>query len=132
MANDENLIPAKKGEVRNPNGRPKGSKNTTTLIREAIKAFASNDELKDLGIDPDSNFDPRLALYGKMAKNMYEPDKVSDSISACDKLCDRLEGKPTQKIEQKVEDNSSVSISFDEIATPDQIRKSEDTSTDND
>ena len=41
MANDENLIPAKKGEVRNPNGRPKGSKNTTTLIREAIKAFAS-------------------------------------------------------------------------------------------
>jgi hypothetical protein len=27
MPNEENLIPAKKGEVRNPNGRPKGANN---------------------------------------------------------------------------------------------------------
>lgn len=30
----ENLIPAQPGEVRNPNGRPKGSKNLSTIIRE--------------------------------------------------------------------------------------------------
>lgn len=29
-----NLIPASKGEIRNPNGRPKGSKNLTTIVRE--------------------------------------------------------------------------------------------------
>jgi hypothetical protein len=38
MANNpnatDNLIPASKGEVRNPNGRPKGSKNLTTIIKE--------------------------------------------------------------------------------------------------
>jgi len=34
--NEQNLvtIPPKKGEVRNPNGRPKGIKNTLTLIRD--------------------------------------------------------------------------------------------------
>ena len=30
MANEHNLIPAKKGEVRNPNGRGKGVQNSTT------------------------------------------------------------------------------------------------------
>jgi hypothetical protein len=34
MANDENLIPPKPGEVRNPNGRPKGSKNRSTIARK--------------------------------------------------------------------------------------------------
>lgn len=38
MANNprarDNLIPAKKGEVRNPNGRPKGTRNLSTWIQE--------------------------------------------------------------------------------------------------
>lgn len=40
MANDENLIPAKKGEVRNPHGRPKGSKNRSTIVREILEHAA--------------------------------------------------------------------------------------------
>jgi hypothetical protein len=32
----ENLIPAKPGEIRNPKGRPKGSKNFMTQFHEAI------------------------------------------------------------------------------------------------
>jgi len=35
--NDHNLIPAKKGEVRNPNGRPKGALHRRTLWREAFE-----------------------------------------------------------------------------------------------
>lgn len=34
MANEQNLTPIKKGQVLNPNGRPKGSKNLSTIIRE--------------------------------------------------------------------------------------------------
>ena len=30
MANEQNLIPAKKGEIRNPNGKPKGVLNSKT------------------------------------------------------------------------------------------------------
>ena len=40
MANDYNLRPAKKGEVRNPNGRPKGAKNKTTQLKRLLKDLA--------------------------------------------------------------------------------------------
>lgn len=36
MANEQNLIPAKKGEVRNPNGKPKGTKHLSTIIRNIL------------------------------------------------------------------------------------------------
>lgn len=36
MANEGNLIPATKGEVRNPNGKPKGTKNLSTWIKELL------------------------------------------------------------------------------------------------
>lgn len=41
MANDYNLRPAKKGEVRNPNGRPKGAKNKTTQLKRLLKDLAN-------------------------------------------------------------------------------------------
>ena len=36
MANIENLIPAQKGEVRNPNGRGKGNRNRSTILKELL------------------------------------------------------------------------------------------------
>ena len=33
MARQDNLIPAKKGEVRNPKGRPVGSRNRSTIVK---------------------------------------------------------------------------------------------------
>jgi hypothetical protein len=41
MANEENLKPFKKGEVSNPAGRPKGSKNRSTIVKELLE-FASS------------------------------------------------------------------------------------------
>jgi hypothetical protein len=38
MPNKENLIPAKKGEVRNPNGRPAGSLNKSTIVKMVMDA----------------------------------------------------------------------------------------------
>ena len=37
MANEENLKPFKKGEVTNPNGRPKGSRNRSTIVKELLE-----------------------------------------------------------------------------------------------
>ena len=34
MPNEQNLIPAKKGEIRNPKGRGKGARNRKTIVRE--------------------------------------------------------------------------------------------------
>jgi hypothetical protein len=39
MPNKENLIPAKKGDVRNPNGKPKGTRNRSTIVREWMEAM---------------------------------------------------------------------------------------------
>jgi len=37
MANEENLKPFKKGVVTNPNGRPKGSRNRSTIVKELFE-----------------------------------------------------------------------------------------------
>ena len=36
MANDQNLIPAKKGDIRNPKGKAPGTKNRATILRKWI------------------------------------------------------------------------------------------------
>lgn len=40
MPHPENIIPPKKGERRNPNGRPKGSKNRATVLKKWISISA--------------------------------------------------------------------------------------------
>lgn len=47
MANEQNLIPAKKGEVRNPNGKPKGTKHISTWIQEMLNDPDFELKLKD-------------------------------------------------------------------------------------
>ena len=39
MANEENLIPYKKGQSGNPNGRPKGSKNRSTIAKKWLQVI---------------------------------------------------------------------------------------------
>ena len=41
MANIENLTPFQKGSVPNPNGRPKGSKNRSTIARKWLETIQS-------------------------------------------------------------------------------------------
>lgn len=54
-----NLIPPVKGEIRNPNGRGKGVRNRSTIIREIVEAAAA-EVLKskiDLGVQPQTIFE---------------------------------------------------------------------------
>ena len=46
MANNENLKPYKKGVSGNPNGRPKGSKNRATIVREIFDSISVLDSFK--------------------------------------------------------------------------------------
>lgn len=58
MANEQNLIPAKKGEVRNPNGKPKGTKHLSTIIQELV------DDI-DWSLTSLKNKDELAKKYGK-------------------------------------------------------------------
>lgn len=44
MTNPENIIPPKKGEIRNPKGKPKGTKNRSTILRKWLEV---NEKIKN-------------------------------------------------------------------------------------
>ncbi len=106
MANNENLIPAKKGEVRNPNGRPK---KVDTVLKELFLAeynvklsqSQTNDiiqsiltksraELIDLAKNEELPF--WIAMIAKKATRDYE----RGSIHLLELLFDRVYGKPKE------------------------------------
>ena len=58
MANEHNLRPAQPGEVRNPSGRPKGSRNRSTIVCELLdfeheteNPISGSEELNDFHSD---------------------------------------------------------------------------------
>ena len=77
----------KKGEVRNPNGRPKG-KNTRTIIKEY---------LSQQGID-----NPSITVAEEIILAAIEQAK-NGNIRAFQQLIEQAEGKPTQEIKFSVD-----------------------------
>lgn len=61
MANEQNLTPFKPGQVANPNGRPKGSKNRSTIARMVLDMEI---------IVPGDIYDHFIKQYPKMPKVM--------------------------------------------------------------
>ena len=113
MANDKNLIPAQKGEVRNPNGRPK---KVDTILREVflseynvklsksqteeiIKGILSKSrtELIELAKNDDLPF--WIAMIAKKATRDYD----KGSIHLLELLFDRVYGKPKETVDQNIE-----------------------------
>lgn len=79
----ENLIPIQKGEVRNPKGRPKGSRNRSTIIREILELV--NETGKD----------------NEYSINMAQVEKALNGDTLAYKaIMDSAYGAPKQEIEQ--------------------------------
>lgn len=113
MANEQNLKKIQKGEVKNPNGRPK---KVETILREVFLAeynvkitksqtediikgilSKSRSELIDLAKNDDLPF--WVAMIAKKATRDYE----KGSIHLLELLFDRVYGKPKETIDQNVE-----------------------------
>jgi hypothetical protein len=105
----ENLIPAKKGEIRNPKGKPKGTKNLKTLIREVLDATDVQINGKKVKAD--------YAIVAKLVQTALQ-----GNLKAVEMIHDRMEGKPTQKqeTELKVGDVDKVNRLLDDLASSDQ------------
>lgn len=94
-----NLIPPVKGEIRNPAGKPKGTRNRSTIIREIIEVAAA-EALKsksglDLGVQPQTIFD-QLVLAQVIKASLGD-------TAAFKEIADGAFGKVTDKLQQTVQ-----------------------------
>jgi len=94
MANEENLIPYKKGQSGNPNGRPKGSKNRSTIAKKWLQAMQEAKNPLTLESEELSQEDLiTLALLKKAADG---------DVNAYKALMDSGYGSPVQQVEQTI------------------------------
>jgi hypothetical protein len=91
MPNPENIIPPKHGEVRNPNGRPKGSKNRSTIARKWLETIQS-------AKNPITGEDEKLSQEDLMTLALLKKARNGD-VAAYKQLMDSGYGMPTQQIE---------------------------------
>lgn len=102
MANEENLKPCKPGETHNPNGRPKGTKNFSTRLKELL-----------LGMSEDNQWTSPIAAekvqiaFGKDEKGKYLYP-IQERQKAIDSILDRIEGKPKEKKEISGIDGNAI------------------------
>ena len=95
MANEENLKPAwKKGESGNPKGRPKGSKNRSTIAKKWL-------EVTEKTKNPITGQIEELTQEDKMTLAMLRKS-INGSESAYEKLMYSAYGHHVQQIEQTV------------------------------
>ena len=113
MANEHNLIPAKKGEVRNPKGRPKkvdtilkeifldeyNVRLSKSQTEEIIKGVLSKtrSELMELAQNEE------LPFWISMIANKATKDYKKGSIHLLELLFDRVYGKPKETVDQSIE-----------------------------
>lgn len=94
MANENNLIPAQKGEVRNPKGRPKGSKNRSTIARHWLDV---NQKLKN----PLTGQEEIMSQEDLMTLALIKKAREGD-VNAYKALLDSGYGAPTQQIDTTI------------------------------
>ena len=92
MANEENLIPFKKGQSGNPKGRPVGSKNRSTIA----KIWLSVEQNQK---NPLTNQDEDMSQEDLITLALIKKARKGD-VQAYQKLLDSAYGAPVQQIEQ--------------------------------
>ena len=90
----EDLIPFKKGESGNPNGRPKGSRNRSTIARKWLEV---NQSLKN----PLTGENETMSQEDLMTLALIKKAREGD-VSAYKALMDSGYGAPLQQVEQTI------------------------------
>ena len=105
MANNHNLIPAQKGEVRNPNGRGKGVPNSKTRLLRLL-------ELVQKRRNPITGEDEDFTVLELMDMQMISKALKGDQ-RAYEAVVDRLEGKPKQTTDITADIKGNVQITIE-------------------
>lgn len=107
MANEQNLIPAKKGEIRNPKGRGKGVLNSKTRLLRLLELVT---ETKN----PVTGENEEFSIAEQLDMQIIAKARKGD-LKAYEILLDRLEGKPKQSTELEV--SGGLNITWEEKKT---------------
>jgi hypothetical protein len=107
MANEQNLIPAQKGEIRNPNGRPKGVLNSKTRLLRLL-------ELVTTTKNPVTGEMEEFSIAEQLDMKIIAKAMKGD-IRAYQELLDRLEGKAKQTNE--IELSGGLNVVWEEKKT---------------
>jgi hypothetical protein len=93
--NPQNLIPAKKGEVRNPNGRPIGAKNRSTVLEKWLYCKIDH-------TDPSTSEPIKITQEDAVMLALIEKAKSGD-VQAIKEIQDTLHGKIKEVTETKTD-----------------------------
>jgi hypothetical protein len=99
---NDNLIPPKKGEVRNPNGRPKGSLNSKTILNRFL---ALEEQIENPVTGELENMTQLDIIYLKQIAKARKGD-----LQAMKEILDRFEGKATQSVEMDIKSDPRKEI----------------------
>jgi len=94
----------KPGQVANPNGRPKGTKNLSTMLWEALQEKARN-----------SNGEPMKDTYADLFIKRVLKDAIEKG-SGKELIFDRIEGQAKQAINLNVETENTQGLDVMELA----------------
>jgi len=107
MANEQNLIPAQKGEIRNPNGRPKGVPNSKTRLLRLL-------ELVQVKTNPITGEKEEFTVAEQLDLMVLQKAFKGD-LRAYQEILDRLEGRAKQTSE--IELSGGLNITWEEKKT---------------
>jgi hypothetical protein len=102
MANEHNLIPAQKGEVRNPKGRGKGVPNSKTRLLKLLELVT---KVRNPVTGEEEEFSIAEQLDMKMIAKALKGDTKAYEI-----VIDRLEGKPKQTTDINADVKGNIQI----------------------
>ena len=86
------LIPFKKGQSGKPKGRPKGSKNRSTILKELA-------ELRTKGIDPVTGEEVWMTNEYRMAMAVIEKTIAKGDHQALNMILDNIYGKQKDSVD---------------------------------
>ena len=107
MANEQNLTPFKKGEVANPNGRPKGIPNSKTRLLRLL-------ELVQVMTNPITGEKEEFTVAEQLDMMVLQKAFKGD-LKAYQEILDRLEGRAKQTNE--IELSGGLQVNWEEKKT---------------
>lgn len=115
MANNQNLIPAKKGEVRNPNGRPR--KFVSELRAQGYKVSEVNDAIQvlmSMTVDELKEVyqDPKATVLEKTIASAIRKSIEKGSLYSIETLLTRVYGKPKEQVDLSTSGGIEIKVVY--------------------